>query len=146
MKGYKDLTVKKVVTTKNGINLSFKEMFIVLVIPTQNIQKHGLQNVKKGDVVAIKGRLGNEEHDLSMPNVLVDIKIIKKAQEGSLTSKKKLINAVLLFEKKVEGEKIKNIEFVTSTYYYFETDKGRKYKVDISANKVERTFNDISYD
>lgn len=61
-------------------------------------------------------------------------------------SKRKLNNAVLLFEKKILDELPKNIEIVTSTYYYISTDKGNKYSVDISTNKVDKVYNDPSYD
>ena len=61
-------------------------------------------------------------------------------RKNKLQSKRKLVNALKLFENKIDDTVI-NIKIISSTYYIFKTNNN-KYSVDISNNTVDKVYDD----
>lgn len=58
-------------------------------------------------------------------------------------SRRKITSAINLYEQYVD-EKFKSIKIISDTYYYFNTDY-YTYSVNISTNKVDKTYPDPDF-
>ena len=75
MKGYRLLFVKSVRKTKDAVQLSFEDAFIGFQLTSTEFLRRKLEGVKRGDVVAIKGRSGNSDAALARPEPIQDIRL-----------------------------------------------------------------------
>ena len=64
-------------------------------------------------------------------------------RKTKLQSKRKIVNAIKLFESKID-EKFISIEIITDTYYIFKTDT-YKYSVNLQSNYVNKEYPDPDY-
>lgn len=76
--GYRVLHIREVRETNpvsDRILINFHNSDISLDVAKDFLAEKGLNNIKAGDYIAVKGRKGNQDHQLWMFDVLEDMRL-----------------------------------------------------------------------